>query len=72
MDVSQARRDGYRAYMDGLKTVDNPYDSWAEEELWQAWLEGWHDAAWDDCFFWLTCPENVLYCSHTQRNKESK
>jgi hypothetical protein len=72
MDVSQARRDGYRAYMDGLKTVDNPYDSWAEEELWQAWLEGWHDAAWDDCFFLVDMPgKRVILLTYTaQQGKQ--
>ena len=48
MNAREARRDGYQAYMDGLRTQDNPHDSCAEEELWQAWLDGWHDAAWDD------------------------
>ena len=48
MHAREARRDGYQAYVKGLSTQDNPHDSCAEEELWQAWLDGWHDAAWDD------------------------
>ena len=44
-DLEDARADGYRAYTDGLKVEDNPY---TDDALFEAWKEGYYDAAWDD------------------------
>lgn len=39
-----ARKDGYRAYLDGLKCADNPYNNNDEWDLHLAWEEGWSQA----------------------------
>jgi len=43
---SEAYREGYRAYSDGLAASDNPYN--ADLPEWEEWKEGYHDAGWDD------------------------
>jgi hypothetical protein len=51
MLLAQTRREGYQAYLDGLKLIDNPYsdtDSDQEFELYCAWNEGYANAGWDD------------------------
>ena len=43
-----AYEQGYRSYQDGFSIENNPYDPWNEEQLWEAWKEGYYDAGWDD------------------------
>lgn len=43
-----ARREGYRAYLNGLSQADNPYNNNEEWDLHLAWDEGWNNASWDD------------------------
>lgn len=45
---SDARDEGYRAYQDGLRLADNPYNNNEEWDLHLAWDEGWNNASWDD------------------------
>jgi len=44
----EAYNQGYRAYQDGLGKYDNPYDQYAQATLYDAWLDGYHSAWWDD------------------------
>jgi hypothetical protein len=45
---SDAREEGYRAYLEGLMPGDNPYNNNEEWDLHCAWSEGWSQAGWDD------------------------
>ena len=48
---SNEYRDGYNAYLSGLKKNDNPY-SRSGDQAWSVWADdwdlGWDAAAWDD------------------------
>lgn len=43
--IEFARKEGYRAQQDGVSRYQNPY---TDNELYQAWLHGWLEAAWDE------------------------
>lgn len=43
--LKEIRREGYWAYLDGKSRYDNPY---TEDWYYDAWQEGFDDAAWDD------------------------
>ena len=47
--IRDPRREGYKAYQDGVRLTDNPYAT-DDDELWmhEAWDAGWYDAALDD------------------------
>jgi hypothetical protein len=40
--------DGYQKYQDGFDRGSNPYNNNDEWDLYQAWLDGYTDAGWDD------------------------
>jgi len=44
-NLAFSRKEGYRAQQDGVGRYDNPY---TDDELYQAWLHGWLEAAWDE------------------------
>ena len=44
----EAYWEGYSAYQYGLGRYDNPYDQDAQATLYDAWLDGYHSAWWDD------------------------
>lgn len=46
--IREAYEEGYRAYMQGENSDDNPYTGSDEYVLYQAWREGFADAGWDD------------------------
>lgn len=39
--------DGYNAYQEFASVRENPYDPNTEEELFEAWKDGWYQAAYD-------------------------
>ena len=43
---TEAFREGYQAYKDGVSSYDNPYTYDSDE--WEEWDDGWSQAAWDD------------------------
>jgi hypothetical protein len=43
-----AYQDGYQKYQDGFDRGSNPYNNGDEWDLYQAWLDGYTDAGWDD------------------------
>lgn len=45
---TDARDEGYNAYLKGLSRYDNPFNNNDEWELHLAWEEGHSNAAWDD------------------------
>ena len=46
--VDQAYEEGKQAYKDGKNTEDNPYNGVNEDYQYDAWKEGYYNAAWDD------------------------
>lgn len=46
--ISEAYREGYRAYLDDKQKSDNPYNTNDEFRLHRAWRNGFEDAGWDD------------------------
>lgn len=48
--IRDARYEGYMAFKNGLDLHANPYNTVSEEadKLYDAWVEGYYDAAWDD------------------------
>jgi ribosome modulation factor len=46
--VDQAYQEGKDAYFDGKKSENNPYTGVDEDHQWEAWNEGYNNAAWDD------------------------
>ena len=56
-EEKDAYDDGYQAYMDWMHPSDlattqtipeNPYCSTTQENLWEAWKDGYYVAGWDD------------------------
>jgi len=47
MNIYDAYWEGYDAYKDDKSVEDNPYCATLEEKCWQAWKDGYYDAAWD-------------------------
>ena len=50
-ESEEARREGYRAYQDGLKREDNPYGHYVDgrdDHKADSWAQGHSDAGWDD------------------------
>lgn len=48
VDLQDAIREGYQAYLNRLTINDNPYDNNDEWDLHQAWLAGYYEAGFDD------------------------
>jgi ribosome modulation factor len=46
--VDQAYQEGKDAYFNGKNTQDNPYTGINENHQWEAWKEGYYNAAWND------------------------
>ena len=46
--VDEAYEEGKQAYKDGKNTEDNPYNGVNEDYQFDAWKEGYYNAAWDD------------------------
>jgi hypothetical protein len=46
--VDRAYQEGKDAYSSGMKDEDNPYTGVDEDHQWEAWKEGYYNAAWDD------------------------
>lgn len=46
--VDQAYQEGKDAFYDGKKSEDNPYMGVDEDYQWEAWKEGYYNAAWDN------------------------
>jgi ribosome modulation factor len=46
--VEQAYQEGKDAYFNGKNTQDNPYTGINENHQWEAWKEGYYNAAWND------------------------
>jgi len=47
-DEENAFWEGYSCYQNNGSVDDCPYTSVEEENLWEAWKEGFYAAAWDD------------------------
>lgn len=43
---TEAYKEGYSAYFDDAKIIDNPYPYGSREG--DEWEDGWIDASWDD------------------------
>lgn len=46
-ELKRAHYEGYRAFRADLSKDDNPYSSDDEEDLREAWLDGYHDGWWE-------------------------
>ena len=44
--VDQAYEEGKKAYYDGLTSEDNPYTGVDQDHEFDAWKEGYYNAAW--------------------------
>ena len=46
--VDRAYQEGKDAYYTGKTSDENPYNGVNEDHQWEAWKEGYYNAAWDD------------------------
>jgi len=46
--VDIAYEEGKKAFYDGKSSSDNPYTGVNEDHQWEAWKEGYYNAAWDN------------------------
>lgn len=46
--VDRAYQEGKDAYYAGKTSDENPYNGVDEDYQWEAWKEGYYNAAWDD------------------------